>query len=400
MSFLSGLLSVVGIAAAVLLPGPLGLIAGGLLATSFAAQQGWLGGSLKGFFSSGIGQGLTAAIGLASAGADIANDVSAVAPDAAGATASTGADASVAATAAGTPDISTGAGSLAYGSDAGAAATPGGFLADNGTNINGYINGLQGSLDPGETADGLPPASIAAANSAADTAAQQANMAAAGAPPGSLTPESGANLGNTNPATTSAQQTASTQAAVAPSATGQATTPQATAGTAAPNPSQPAPNFDGSTNPTGAPAPQQGGGMLSKIGGGLKAVGNAIDNHTGLAIVGGQLLSGLAGGMSQQKQLQEMLAAQQWGNEQWTDPQQLSQLQGAAAAPITVPSGYLQRAAAVRNLMTGGTSQTGPVTGIQPAATGTPAGGVPNMNTPAQPTVAPLALQQPLRGGM
>ena len=391
MSFLSGLLSVVGIAAAVLLPGPLGLIAGGLLATSFAAQQGWLGGSLKNFFSSGVGQGLTAAISLATAGASIANDISAVAPDAGAATASAGADASVASTAAGASPLSTGAGSLAYGTDAGAAATPGGFLADNGTSINGYISGLQSSLDPGETADGLPPASIAAANSAADTAAQQAGMSAAGAPPGSITNESASNLGtNTNPATTAAQNTNAATQAVNPTST-----PQATAGASAQTPSQMAQTGPGGLQ--GAPAatpPASGGG--SGISNFLTSAGKAIEAHPTLAVLGGQTLAGLAQGASQQKQLQEMLAAQQWGNEQWTSPQQLSQLQGAAATPITVPSGYLQRAQAVKNLMTGGSSQTGPVTGIQP----TPSANVPNPNVAPTPTVAPLGMTQPLRGGM
>jgi beta-lactamase class A len=42
------------------------------------------------------------------------------------------------------------------------------------------------------------------------------------------------------------------------------------------------------------------------------------------------------------------IAAQQWGNMQWEQPGQVANLQAAATAPISVPQGYLNRAAAVR----------------------------------------------------
>jgi hypothetical protein len=63
---ISGLLTAVAIVGAVVTGGALGIVAGALLAASFAAQHGWLGSGAQKFAESGIGQGITAAVGLAS----------------------------------------------------------------------------------------------------------------------------------------------------------------------------------------------------------------------------------------------------------------------------------------------------------------------------------------------
>lgn len=100
----------------------------------------------------------------------------------------------------------------------------------------------------------------------------------------------------------------------------------------------------------------------------LSKAGDFINKNPGVATVAGNALSGMAQGASQQKIMQEQIAASQWGNMQWQDPSQVAKLQSAAAQPIGVPVGYLNRAAAVRNLMNNaGGGQTAPISG-QPTA--------------------------------
>ena len=103
----------------------------------------------------------------------------------------------------------------------------------------------------------------------------------------------------------------------------------------------------------------------------------------GAAMMGGQALSGWAQGKAQENINQRNLAAAQWGNVQWTDPNQVAQLDAAAAAPITVPQGYLARAANARAIMNSGANQTTP---LQSSPTAPP---------PAAPTVAPLGMSNP-----
>ncbi len=105
------------------------------------------------------------------------------------------------------------------------------------------------------------------------------------------------------------------------------------------------------------------------VGGFLDKAGNVLEKHAGLATVAGNALSGMASGAAQQKAIEEQIAANQWGNMQWKDPTQVAKLQAAAGQPIGVPVGYLNRAAAVRNLMnTSGGGQTAPLSGQAPIA--------------------------------
>jgi hypothetical protein len=140
----------------------------------------------------------------------------------------------------------------------------------------------------------------------------------------------------------------------------------------------------GVTSAGGSTAGQagSGGGILSQAMG-------MINKNPGVAQVGGSLLSGLASGASQQKQIDAMIQAQEWGNLQWQNQSQVGQMQAAAAKPITVPSGYLQRAQQVQGLMAGNS-------GIQPGALG-PGGALAPPPTP--PAMTAPSVQAP-RGGL
>jgi hypothetical protein len=111
----------------------------------------------------------------------------------------------------------------------------------------------------------------------------------------------------------------------------------------------------------------------------LSQAGSFLQQNPMAGLMGGQALSGLAQAKMQAESAQRALNASQLGNVEWTEPNQVAQLDAAAAAPITVPQGYLARAAAARNLMNGSSNQTAP---LQSSPTAPP---------PAAPTVAPLA---------
>src|SRR5277367_4216065 len=75
---LSGLIAVVGIIGAIYTGGALGIVAGALLATSFAASQGWLGKGAQNFANSAAGHDITMAVGLASAAVALGGAISSV----------------------------------------------------------------------------------------------------------------------------------------------------------------------------------------------------------------------------------------------------------------------------------------------------------------------------------
>src|ERR1700690_696340 len=116
---------------------PLGILGGALLETSFASQQGWLGGEAKNFFSSGVGADLTMAVGLASGAMAISGMVSDVAPVA------TAGGADVAATGAASGTMTATAEEANQ-----AAGTAQAFTAANVTGANGLIQASQASLPP------------------------------------------------------------------------------------------------------------------------------------------------------------------------------------------------------------------------------------------------------------
>lgn len=410
---LTGILTAVAIVATVVSGGTLGIVAGALLAASFAANQGWLGKGAQKFAQSGAGKDLTMAVGLASAGIGVAGAMGAALPGTSAAavtSANAAAEGAGAAstTAAGASDVAgqaaaataPAAGTGADVADLAPVATPSGTLAQTTSDANGIIN----SAVAGNPEANLVPGSNTV-GATADAAAVQNGTAGAGGL--SVNPNDPTELQqiqqslgiNTNSATQTAN-TAATQSAVTPGSgagSAAATQDESALQTAAGATNQPA-----ATLAQGGPeAPQSAaGGLLSKAG-------QALSTPQGM-MMGGQAISGWAQGKAQENINQRQLAAQQWGNTQWMDPNQVAQLNAAAAAPITVPAGYLNRAAAVRGLMNGGTSQTqplqssptppaaapapalpGPGAGLAPGSTGSPTaatnGPVPVYQMNAQP---------------
>lgn len=378
---LTGILTAVAIVATVVSGGTLGIVAGALLAASYAANKGWLGKGAQKFAQSGIGKDLTMAIGLASAGIGVAGAMGAALPGtsaaavssanaaaegagAASESAAASADVAGQAAAASAPAADLGANVA----DSAAIATPSGTLAQTMSNANGVVN---------STLAGSPEAGLVQGSNtvgaASDAAAVQAGSAGTGGlpvPPGDAATVAQTNdsLGINTQAQTQSANTAATQNAVNPStsAGNQAADIDESAlqKAAASTDTAPAPVSQG--GPTPAPS------MLAKLGTGVKS---ALSTPQGM-LMAGQAISGWAQGKAQENINQRQLAAAQWGNTQWQDPAQVSQLQAAAAAPINVPMGYLNRAAAVRNLMQSGTNQTAPLQAAPAPALPTPGAGL------------------------
>jgi hypothetical protein len=398
---LSGILTAIAIVGAVFTGGAtLGILAG-VMALSFASQQGWLGGSLQKFFSSGVGEGLTTAVGLAAGavGAFSALSAANAASPAATAAANAGDTGAVTATA---PAVGGDVANMGVGASGvpnsiaaadltnDAAGTVSGFMAQNGSGLAQYASSLGSSSPEMQAASNLTSQQITATNSALDSA--YVSSGSPGAIPGGSTmvptdPQTvqaaQGNLGvQTGPAQTSANATANS---VTPSDPLSGINPQApTSGYTTQAPT----GTEADAAPGGSSAPSSSPGFLAKAGNFLQTPGGMM--------MAGQTLSGLASGAAQQKMMQEQIAAQEWGNTQWEDPTQVANMQSAAAAPISVPAGYLNRAAAVRGMLNGQTSNTGPVSGVQPVgmpnSTPTPPGTAPTPS--AAPAVAPLGMNQ------
>jgi hypothetical protein len=390
---LQGIMVVVGLAAAIFTGGSsLALVAAALSATAFAAQQGWLGKGAKNFANSAVGHDLTLAVGLASAAVAIGGAVSAAsstsstAVDAANAAAEGPPTAAAGGAAAGTAGTAADA-TNAAGTAGDAAATPTVSLTSNevmaspggpGASAFQFQNAEGNSV----MADGLTPQGIDAANDQGNLISLQNGMGGVGGNE-PLSTDSVTNLQNTvTPA--AAQNSAAQGAAI------KADTNAVNPGGAAPGPSAgaTAAGQDESAlaaaqqNP-GTPAAAPPGGITGAIKGAADKVGDALSTPTGM-LMAGQAISGLAQGKAQESIMQRQLAAAQWGNNQWQDKNQVAQLDAQAATPLSVPQGYLQRAAAVRNLMNGSTNQTTPLQ----TANGAP----PTVTPPqAQPLAAPGA---------
>jgi trimeric autotransporter adhesin len=398
MGWLSIVIGIVAVVGAVFTGGStLALLAGALALGSAVAQQGWLGGGMKNFFNSSVGKDLTLAAGIASIGSSVANIATSASSTAATAdqTAATAAENSGTAAngglnAAGVPnDLAAPAASASNVAQTGAAAsnaassaaqTPSQFLNSvlDPTNSVGSFAGTQASdatLAPGLT-------------SAQDV--QQANAASSAS--------------NTTAATTegSTQQAAGAAASNTPPPG----SPTAQAGAAAnggsgAQPTQGTPQVDPGPNPGNQPLNIQGGsagtGMLSQVG-------QYIGKNPSVALMGGQALSGMAQGAMQQKSMQEQIAAEQWASQRWANPQLAAQFETAADAPVNVPGGYLQRAAAVRSMVSGagGTAQPGSQPGAAP--TSAPASTVAPVGMGSSPTgsgaVPVLGMNATPRGGV
>jgi hypothetical protein len=141
------------------------------------------------------------------------------------------------------------------------------------------------------------------------------------------------------------------------------------------------------------PGPATGGsGAPGGILNGIKNFATANPRITAAGVQGGLgLLSGAANSISQQKQIEQMIQAQEMGNLSYQNQSQVGQLQAAAAAPITVPQGFMQRAQATKNLMGGNTG------GVTPNAAGVPAISISPPPTPGG-VVAPTMMNP--QGGL
>ena len=321
--------------------GPLGILAGSVMVGSFAASKGLFGKGAENFANSAAGHDVVLAVGLATAAADIYSVANAGAPASSGAV-----DANVAATPTG------GAGAAGD-----AAATPNLSTLQNAPETAN----LGASLTSNDTVvTGINPGEATAANNAVATG----NGA-------TLTPGQATEMVN-NPGSTDAVSTA-TQA-VAPQTPSQMAQ---TEGLQGPGGAAAGPQPGMTTGPGGAAGATPATGIKGLLG----KAGDALSSPTGM-MMGASAASGLAQGIMGQKASEQAIAAQQWPNLQWNDPTKTAGVTAAAAAPITVPQGYLNRAAAVRQMMNGSTNQTTPLQG-----SATPA-------APA-PTVAPVGMTPP-----
>jgi len=133
-----------------------------------------------------------------------------------------------------------------------------------------------------------------------------------------------------------------------------------------------------------APTSGANSGILDKAAGLLNTRGGSA-----AVTAGGSLLGGLGQGIMQKQAMEQQEAALQWGNTQWANQSQADKAIAAAAQPVTVPQGYLQRAQQVRNMMAGGVP--------------TPSGPVPTTAMAAPPVpgaAAAAATPQAPRGGV
>jgi hypothetical protein len=356
---LSGILGVVIIAAGVMTGNP-GLIVGGvMLMGSAAAQAGIIGGSIGKFMQSGAGMALMAAVSLGSA-AYAMYGASAAEAGAQGAAAS--------AQAAETAPAGTGAlasGATASADDSAAAMTNMSFLKT--ANMGQDVAAMQ-QADPalasvsGVSGDELATQNAQAMGTGSNASASQA----------------------------AAQQTASTQGASPlvgkPAMAGQESGATPAAASGAPGslppgvqPVDAAGDLQASTG-AGPPGLPQAGAGTPPAGGGVSGVLNnalgVINKNPGLAMIGASTIGGIGQGIAQKQSIEDQLKAAQWGNAQWQNAGQVAAMQKAAAAPITVPQGYLERANQVKTLMAGNS-------GVQPLPTAQP--GAPLAPSPLPP---------------
>lgn len=398
--FLSGLLTAVAIVATVVSGGTLGILAGALIAGSYAASKGWIGGSVGAFFNSSAGKGLTMAVGLATAATGIMSATSAVAPTASSSAVTT-ANAEAGVNAATAPGMAA-VGDAATNAVNAASPTLSGTAAQ--TMAPGSLSQMATTLD----SDG----SLAASNGlsqqelAQNDVLSQASSKALGLPTNASPQVSGApatgaaSTGQTDIGQATATANQNSQAAVNPAGStndvtsasaGQNLNPVDTSQAVGQGKVNAAAGEMNQANIDSTPTAPQG--MLGKAA-------SFVGQNPGVAVAGGQALSGMAQGMSAQKTMQEQIAAAQWGNMQWQNPTQVAQLNAQAAQPINVPVGYLNRAAAVRNMMNGSTSQTAP---LQTNGSGGVSPSTPQAMAPVgmgNGPIPPAGLPATPRGGM
>lgn len=352
------------VAGIVLMATGIGVVAGAMLLASSLASGGIIGGSIGKFMNSGLGRGLMAAVSLGSAAyamygssAIQAGQTAAAqttqASAAAGASQAGGAvvqDASIVGSDMANAAVATNSSfiqSAGMGADVAQVAQANPALSEVSGVSKETLNAVNQPLaaGPGAEASQASAAATSADAKAVDPLVSHGYASTSGVP------ESGA-AGAGTPAATGLPEG---QEAV--DAKGMIESDQAGMGT----PGTPA---AGATTSGGGGI----GGMLS----------SALNSKAGPAMVSGvgSMLGGIGSGMAQKQAMEDQLRAQEWGNTQWQNQGQVAQMQSAAAKPITVPQGYLQRAQQVRNLMAGNS-------GMQPLPTAQP--GAPLAPSPLPP---------------
>lgn len=352
-------------------------LAGAMLITSGLASSGLIGGSVGKFLNSGWGQGLMAAVSLGSTAYAMF-----------GSSALQTAEASSAMTAQaeqGATEAAVGASNEAAAQVTAdlAAGTGGNDLIQTGASISGTagVNTSSFVSAGSAAAGGTTPQALGQATSVIDPLNPQANLAmtqsneAAQAAVGTnanaaVNPTGGAPAAPTgSPGGSMAGGPGNPQAPVYSGAEGTAPTGAMPPQPGAPGAAPAAAAAPGAADASAAAAPAAPGATAPAGGGWLDKAKAFADTKGGAAVIQGvgSALGGVGQGMMQKSALEDQVRAQQWAGRTYMDPQAQAQLAGAAATPITVPSGYLQRAQALRAMLNN-SAVTGPGAGAAPVA--------------------------------
>jgi hypothetical protein len=330
-----------------------GVVAGAMLLVGGLAAGGVIGGSVGKFMNSGIGRGLMATVALGS----------------------------MAYAAYGQSPAQAGAQQAAQTGQAAMSAAPIGAAGANLDDASAALTHVDlvkaAGMGQEVTQMGADP-SFSAVSGVDHTSQMAMNTTGEAAIAGPGANASGAAAQATDAATKAVQPGGSAARGLAG--------PQAPAGAGdggggAPAPG-PVPPAAASTTGTPSDAPYQVGdsapGAAPSGGGFMSKAADLMDTRgAGPAMQGvGSLIGGIGSGIAQKQAMEDQIKAQQWGNMQWQNQGQVDKMQAAAAQPITVPQGYLQRAQQVRTLMQGGQ-------GMQPLPTAQP--GAPLAPSPLPP---------------
>jgi hypothetical protein len=407
MAGLGGILSMV--AGVVLIATGYGVVAGAALIAGGAASEGLIGGSIGSFLNSGMGHALLGAVSLGSMavaaygssaldasmeGANASSTAATVDANTAGGVAqdtaniSGQADASIAASAANGGNASLSS-ALDSGADSDAVTTStdyvsGAKVSSSIANIansnpelstgNGVANLNQiNNADPTQGGLGANAMQASQGQTASDTSAvasaraSQPGMVGSTAAPGAPAGTEAGTMGGTPPAAGGAPVDQSPNGvSMADMQPGAGQLPQGvTPATTSPDQMAADTQTDSTVNAPGG-NPGSGGWLknaLSGAGGGSPSTG--ISPMSAGIQAGGQILSGVGSGIAQNEAIQKQIQAQEFGQLSYQNQSEVDQLQAAAAKPITVPAGYLQRAQAVKN-MVGASPQPTPGVPISP----------------------------------
>ena len=343
-----------------------GALAGGLLITQGLASSGLIGGSVGKFLKSDVGQGLMMAASLGStayamfgqsalqsAGTELSNTVADQASEAAG---QAGASS---------------AGNMVEANQAAADAS--GSLAKTGVSFSNSVGVNTAAFPDASTAayNGAPMTEMTGSTAVSDNISPQANLAqtqALNADRGAVAQASGQSMpgmgegapssyNGSAPAGNTGQPTGNfgttpPQGAAPPDSLAAPTGPNAPT---MPSSGPPSPDLEGASyaqahgmpygNPDAAATDTSGGGFGSNL---LKFANTKLGQS---AIQGaGSAIGGLGQGMMQEAAMNKQLNFLREPNQSFGGPAG-QQVLAASQSPITVPSGYLQRAQALKQML-------------------------------------------------